>query len=272
MLLLTDTRIVAAWLVVAGVLAAGPAQARTFEVNSTGDQADINLADNKCEVAANVCTLRAAIQESNDEGTADDIVFNIGGGGAQTIVLTASLPPITDRVIIDGTTQGGWAVGTLVIEVNAAGTPAGNDTLDLQTGTQVVTIRGLCINRSPGAAIRILDSSNSVIAGNFLGTNLAGTSTTGLGNAVGVNIIGNGSNSNTIGGTTAADRNIISGNTVDGIQINGGSPAANLNVVEGNYIGLDVTGTVDLGNTNQGVAIFCQQHQHQDRRHGGRRR
>ena len=63
-----------------------------------------------------------------------------------------------------------------------------------------------------------------------------------------------GSTNNTIGGTTAADRNIISANTVDGIQIRNAGTASN--VVLGNYIGLDVTGTVDLGNTNQGVAIF----------------
>jgi CSLREA domain-containing protein len=49
--------------------------------------------------------------------------------------------------------------------------------------------------------------------------------------------------------TTAADRNIISGNTVDGIQINGAGATGN--VVQGNYIGLDATGTAALGNTNR---------------------
>ena len=38
------------------------------------------------------------------------------------------------------------------------------------------------------------------------------------GNLVGVWI---GTSNNTIGGTSAADRNIISGNTVDGVQISG---------------------------------------------------
>ena len=50
-----------------------------------------------------------------------------------------------------------------------------------------------------------------------------------------------------IGGTTAAARNIISGNADSGVQIYD----ANDNLVEGNYIGTDKTGTVALGN-NQG--------------------
>jgi hypothetical protein len=107
------------------------------------------------------------------------------------------------------------------------------------------TIRGLVINRSPGVAIRILlGSSNNVIAGNFLGTDLTGTVASG--NAVCVFIQ---TSNNRAGGTTAADRNIISGNTVDGIQING--VGATDNLLQGNYIGLDVTGTAALGNTTR---------------------
>ena len=47
----------------------------------------------------------------------------------------------------------------------------------------------------------------------------------------------------TIGGTTAAARNVISGNET-GVGITGGSD----NLVEGNYIGTDTTGTSAIGN------------------------
>ena len=61
---------------------------------------------------------------------------------------------------------------------------------------------------------------------------------------------------NTIGGTTAAARNIISGNTTavltgSGVRIN---PTSAGNVIEGNYIGTDVSGTVALAN-NFGITI-----------------
>ena len=152
-------------------------------------------------------------------------------------------------LIIDGTSAPDFA-GTPVVELNGVGAGASAG-LTLAAGSSGSTIKGLAINRFAQEGILITASSNNVIKGNFLGTSAAGT--VGLGNLVGVSII-LGSTNNTIGGTTAADRNIISANTVDGIQIRNAGTSSN--VVLGNYIGLDVTGTVDLGNTNQGVAIF----------------
>src|SRR3989337_988096 len=72
-------------LMVAGsigvLLAAKPAHAATFAVNSTANARDANLANATCDVNAaakgNQCTLRAAIQEANDTSGADAIRFNI---------------------------------------------------------------------------------------------------------------------------------------------------------------------------------------------------
>ena len=58
---------------------------------------------------------------------------------------------------------------------------------------------------------------------------------------------------NTIGGTSASARNIISGNTADGIEIDGTGTSNNL--VQGNYIGTDVTGAAGLANSGQGVRV-----------------
>ena len=49
-----------------------------------------------------------------------------------------------------------------------------------------------------------------------------------------------GAQNNTVGGTTAAARNVISGNLHEGVLI-GFAGTAN-NVVEGNFIGTDATG------------------------------
>ena len=86
------------------------------------------------------------------------------------------------------------------------------------------------------------------VTGNEIGTDPTGTMAVGNGNGVEINGAGN-----TIGGTTTADRNIISANTNDGILISGSGATGN--VVSGNDIGTDLTGTVALGNLSAGVGI-----------------
>jgi hypothetical protein len=58
---------------------------------------------------------------------------------------------------------------------------------------------------------------------------------------------------NTIGGTTAGSRNVISGNGTNGIVVNGGG--ANYNTILGNYIGTNASGTARLGNNHYGIEI-----------------
>ena len=58
---------------------------------------------------------------------------------------------------------------------------------------------------------------------------------------------------NTIGGTTAGARNVISGNNQSGVRIDGNGATGNL--VQGNFIGTDVTGMISLGNTRVGVVV-----------------
>src|SRR5262249_36614004 len=82
-------------------------------------------------------------------------------------------------------------------------------------------------------------------------TNLSGTDA--LANAVGV-ILEGGATGNTIGGTAAGMGNVISGNTGDGVQLNGTTTTGNL--VQGNFIGTDVTGEAPIGNTGAGVDVI----------------
>jgi hypothetical protein len=98
-------------------------------------------------------------------------------------------------------------------------------------------------NNASGVVLNGSSSTGNVVSGNLIGTNAAGTAA--LGNAQGVSILGG--VSNTIGGTTAGARNIISGQSSSGgVVLSGG---ATLNVVQGNYIGTNALGTAAIGNS-----------------------
>ena len=89
-----------------------------------------------------------------------------------------------------------------------------------------------------------LGANNNIIRGNLIGTDPSGT--VAIPN-VGIGVsIGDGSSGNIVGGTTSADRNVISGNTDTGIKVNQSTTANN--VIQGNYIGITASGATALGN------------------------
>jgi hypothetical protein len=90
-------------------------------------------------------------------------------------------------------------------------------------------------------------SSGNQVLGNYIGTNLAGT--TALANKVGVEDAGK---SNTIGGSVLGARNLISGNTGDGV-LNDSTATGEL--IESNYIGLNVSATTALANGGNGIEV-----------------
>ena len=92
--------------------------------------------------------------------------------------------------------------------------------------------------------------TNHVIQGNLIGTNALGTGAlpefqTGI-------ALGHVTTGVQIGGTSAAARNVISGNNHGGIALSNSlnDNTVTNNVIQGNFIGTDVTGTLPLGNGN----------------------
>jgi hypothetical protein len=114
---------------------------------------------------------------------------------------------------------------------------------------------GNLISGNTNAGIAIVYSSNNVVQGNLIGTDVTGTRA--LGNHDGVLIEGgpdnNTADNNLIGGTTAAAANVISGNGGSGVLLSGVNVQSNL--IEGNFIGTDVSATLNLGNAADGVTI-----------------
>ena len=185
-------------------------------------------------------SLRAALLNANTAGGPDAISFSVTG----TIHLSSALPEIVDTVSIDGTASG--APGVVL---NGGGTVGIG--LYLRAGSDGSTVRGLVIQGFTAQGIKVENAAHVTVAGNYIGT--TGNGTAAAGNLIGIDLW-NASHA-TIGGTSDADRNVISGNGNIGLNILGGlSGSPDLQItVQGNFIGTTASGLGDLGNTWHGI-------------------
>jgi uncharacterized repeat protein (TIGR01451 family) len=186
----------------------------------------------------------------------------IGGttAGASNLISGNAVPFGSDSeigygILFEGTATGevveGNKIGTDITGSNAVenvfgvyfGTPGGSTTDNISLDTIGGTVSGAG-NLISGNFIGITgNTSTTLIAGNIIGLNAAGT--TALPNSDGIFL---GATASTIGGTTTAAMNVISGNSASlgdagtGLNLSG---AADL--VEGNIIGLTSAGTTGTG-------------------------
>jgi len=214
-------------VVLAACLLSAALPANTFTVINTAD--------------TGAGSLRQAITDANANAGPDTIAFNIPGSGIQTITVSlTNLPVISDPVTIDGTTQPGYA-GTPLIEIH------GSQTAGINVTAGNTTFRGLVLNNF-GTIILMTSNGGNVIEGCYIGTNAAGTASASTGN-IGIRMIN--SANNTIGGTTAATRNLISGNQSLGVSVESSDGTTFL----GNFIGTDATGTFAVPNGTAGLSF-----------------
>ncbi len=218
-------------------------------------------------------TLRDAINQVN-AGKYNEIDFKIAGTGVQTINLTSQLPTLTaSGVFINGLSQGGSGNTQQLIELNGSGTGSTIDGLLVQGSNDIIsgliiehfnngieisgannTIGGTATgagnvisgNNNDGVLLDSTANSNQ-FQGNYIGTNVAGTAA--LANKVGIEDAGS---SDVIGGGVVGDRNLISGNTGDGILLDS---TATADTVEGNFIGLNFAANTALANGGNGIEI-----------------
>lgn len=227
------------WVAVVGVILTGPGMgmfAATFMVTNNA--------------ASGPGTLLAAMLAANATPGPDQIHFNLPAASRTITPATATpLPALTEAVVIDATTQPGYAGVPLVELSGASFAPlSGVNGLQIQAGECVV--RGLAINRWKSIGILISGGSNNIVEGCWVGLALSGTQDAG--NAF-AGILINSSPGNRIGGTMAAQRNVISGNDDSGILIRGIASVSNR--VEGNFIGLNATGSNIIPNSVDGITI-----------------
>ncbi|HOW26549.1 MAG TPA: right-handed parallel beta-helix repeat-containing protein, partial [Bacteroidales bacterium] len=220
-----------------------------------------------------VCgSLRQAILDANAHPGPDIIRFNIpvsdpgyvASGDYWSIQPGSGLPNITEAVVIDGYTQTGAQPNTtcmpattdaqLKIEIsgiNDGGMSYGFYLYDAVDGVDNCTIRGLAINHWHHGGIGAFGLTNSNFEGNYIGTDITGSISPG-GQFQGI-YLSSGCSSITIGGGTAEKRNVISGNINNGVYLDW--DISNI-TIQGNYIGTDKTGTVALGNGDNGIYLY----------------
>ena len=177
---------------------------------------------------------------------------NVIGGAAGNTISGNSGPGVS----LTGAGTASDTVSNNKIGTDPTGTIAhanGADGIMIAAGARAIVVQDNVIsaNAANGVSIDGTSVSGVRVVGNRIGLNAAGTAA--LGNVFdGVRITG-GAHGNTVGGTTAAARNLIGGNRVIGVEISGAGTTDN--AILGNYIGTDVNGTLARGNTLNGVSI-----------------
>ena len=133
------------------------------------------------------------------------------------------------------------------IGTNAAGTATIAEISNGPIGVELHGSNNLIGGTSPGSGNLISGNkwgiaSATTIQGNLIGTDVTGTSK--VPNVIGIQMPG----AQQIGGLTPGAGNIISGNQFIGVSLGGDGSK-----LQGNFIGTDITGTLELGNDGPGV-------------------
>lgn len=211
-----------------------PENISTIAVTTTADLKDATDA---------VTSLREAIERANGTPEPDRIVFDLPAADSRNLVLAEPLPPITERVLVDGYDENELPQTPMVTIDGGrlSGRPSG---LTIAGGRSVV--RGIAITNFGGNGISLTGRGGNVIQGCVIGVDPASASQSGNGLA-GIFIS---SSKNVIGGAgdlAPLPRNVIADNGSHGVEISGGDD----NLVVANIVGLATT----RGNAGCGVLI-----------------
>ena len=190
-----------------------------------------------------------------DDGATDGKVGarNVISGNLSGISVGGGMP--VDGLRIEGNFIGVDATGTVAL---------GNLSLGIEGNNSIPGVTNLIIGGTAAGAGNVISANASIgvqlsvlsatIQGNKVGTNAAGSAA--LANVFGGIHLGFGGSGEPaidvmVGGTTAAARNIISGNGGIGLYITG--LESGTVVVQGNHIGVGADGTTALPNETSGI-------------------
>jgi CSLREA domain-containing protein len=225
----------------------------------------LDVGDGVCDPVA--CTLREAIFAANarSEGSSSTISFAIPGEGPHLIAPLTPLPTIARTMIIDGYTQPGASPNTLDSGSDAdLRIEVADLDLPLIAGFDIcapdVTLRGLAIAgfQTNVRALSVgCDTSplRLTLEGNFIGLRADGSVSDLIVGAGDDNVrVGAAATGTRIGGTLAAQRNVIGSASLGaGIEVTGAA-VSDVQIL-GNYIGTDPSGLEARSNGSDGVVV-----------------
>lgn len=172
--------------------------------------------------------------------------------GAISFNANVFLDDNTTGAVVSGNFIGTDVTGTAAIPNNALEGVRNRGDGNRIGGTDGTSPGGACtgecnlISGNATRGIRVdAPASDTVIAGNFIGTDVTGTEA--VGNDLGIETYP----TLLIGGTTAATRNVISGNDFTGVIVRGTAP-----VLQGNYLGTTSDGTAAIPGTSTAIIVY----------------
>ena len=253
------------------VSSAAASDGAAYVVKLAEDHSDTDIDDGTCSTVPippnapkpppnpETCTLRAAIENANRDADRNAVAFELTGSTA--IELSDYLPVLQHPIEIDGWTQGGTSSGgspipqpPVRIDGSHLARVSCNDDLSttgpgrglIVAGAQSL-IRGLNVAGFPCDDVVVWGAAGTTIAGNYVGTNPAGTeidlSDAG---ATKDGIYVDHSPGTTIGGPTAAEGNVVTTPEEFAIYVAGGSSGT---VVRHNKVGVTPAGDALNGAT-----------------------
>jgi hypothetical protein len=129
-----------------------------------------------------------------------------------------------------GTAATGLSIYGVTIGNNGAGTGSSNNLI----GGPTASARNVISGNSTGISLVDDTITGNVIQGNYIGTNASGNAA--VGNGTGISFLR--TNDTTVGGPGGGAGNLISGNSGNGITLDGSR-----NLIQGNLIGTNAAGT-----------------------------
>lgn len=242
----------------------------TFVVDSRQDEPDDDPGDGVCATYQNKCTFRAALDEANAQSGANQIHFNIrNGSDCPGSAITIEANPDYFVTLQDGH-RGSYVIKDNWLTIDAYTQCGSRPNNQATEGNAVIRIEltpreetdafGLVFNANNNVVkglsiygwernVEFRDAAFNKLTGSFIGMKASGSDGNGY---TGIRI-NYGSSHNTIGGDTPAERNILSGNRHEALDIQGAGVTQNH--VIGNYIGLKQNGTSSLPNGGDAVDI-----------------